>query len=1054
MQPVQTNSVFTSLPPGNYTVHVSDAAGTHSTQTVTVAGNYINVDFSPTASLPYCPEDNNGSLTGIITPNTGLAPFTWQLTSLAPLITPPQSSPHFSGLVAGNYSMRVTDACNTLRTVSVTLQDPETEMQFSSGLFARKTGCDTMRISYRLHVGELRMPMVYQYVTSIGTFTYYSATYIDSTMLHSHGVIDVEQVIPGLTYGSQIQATVTNACGNHASSQVLNTYPFAFYPRYQFNGCGSLAIAVFENPPLNFVEYHTFLKGPVSYTFSNVATGIMVSSGTVPNNANAVGVGIPIPVPPGGTYHLSITDGCGQNFQNDYTIPSQAPPQIHSETPIYYACIDSVVGTYRVQTSGFGTNARLILLSGPATLGSTKPEYAYSDTYSYPDTIPGNDYFFFSNLAVGTYVYKVQDDCGHEITDQFTILPQDVTNLSRFANYRKGCPGQNRIYYGMTAGGEVRIRDIANDTVISTRAFVDYGGVFNHDSLLNVPAGQYEISYYYQHSVMSPINDTPIPCWFIQDTLTIAPYVFPDIGTNNSIICNNSLHLELVPDSAQGIGPYSYEVIGGPQLFPVQPENTFLVNAPGIYTVRIYDHCGNATSRQVTVDTLTFAAAEATVNCNNARIVFPHSLFETYTWTTPDNQVFVSDSLILSPVTASDTGLYRLQKITDINGCTDTFYTAYHVTLYAFESLTVLICPGDSVLVAGVYEGPGIYYDTLLTTAGCDSIVQTQVLTATVSDTTALTICFGDSLQIGGSYRHTPGIYLDSVLNATGCYDYLFTALSIGGIPSLVSATICSGDSVLLGNNYYHSSGSFTDTLTGSAGCDSLVALHLTVLPAKQHVINQVMCSGETFLYNGTSYTESGNYTHVYPTMTCDSTVTIHLLVHPSPVVNAFVNNGLNVQYGDFIQLYAESGTTPLIYSWTSEAVLSNNSIKNPTTITHGSHWYVVTVRDGNGCTDIDSLYIGLSEISTLYVPNSFTPDGTNGANDIFRIGYSNIASFHILIFDRWGEVIYESRDLDFGWDGTYKGTVVQDGIYVYKIKALGKDGVKYDVTGHISVLK
>jgi len=1054
VQPVQTNPVFTSLPPGNYSVAISDAAGNHATQSIAITGNYTNVDFSPVATLPYCPEDNNGSLTGMLIPNTGLAPFTWQLTSSAPLITPPQSSPLFSGLVAGDYSMRVTDACNNLRTISITLQDPDTDMHFNSGLFARKTGCDTMRISYRLYVGELRMPMVYQYATSIGTFTYYNATYIDSTMLHSHGVIDVEQVIPGLTYGAQIQATVTNACGNHISSQVLNTYPFAFYPRYQFNGCGSLAIAMFENPPLNFVEYHTFLQSPVTYTFSNVATGVMVSSGTVPNNANAVGVGIPVTIAPGGTYHLSITDGCGQNFQNDYTVPSQAPPQIHSETPIYFACIDSVVGTYRIQTSGFGTNARLILLSGPATLGSTKPEYAYSDTYSYPDTIPGNDYFFFSNLAIGTYTYKIIDDCGHEISDQFTIEPQDVTNLSRFANYRKGCPGQNKIYYGMTAGGEVRIRDIANDTVIRTRTFVDYGGIFNYDSLLNVPAGQYEISYYYQHAVMYQINDTPIPCWFIQDTLTIAPYVFPDISTNNSIICNNGLHLELVPDSTQGVGPYQYEVIGGPQLFPVQPESTFLVNAPGIYTVRIYDNCGNATSRQVTVDTLTFAPAEASINCNNAHIVFPHSLFETYSWTTPGNQVFVSDSLIVSPVTAADTGLYQVAKITNINGCADTVYTTYHLSLHAFETLTVLICPGDSVLVSGVYEGPGIYQDTLQTAAGCDSIVQTRVWIATQSDTTAITICYGDSLQIGGNYHQSAGIFIDSILNVTGCYDYIFTQLSVGGIPSAATATICSGDSILSGNIYYHNSGSYTDTLTSSSGCDSIVQLHLTVLPAKQHTINHTMCSGSVFLYDGVSYMESGNYTHVFPTATCDSTVTIHLLVYPSPVVNAVVYNGLGIQYGDFIQLQAESGSSQLIYSWTSEAILSSNSVKNPTSIARGSYWYVVTVLDGNGCTDVDSLFIGLSEISTLYVPNSFTPDGTHGANDVFRIGHSNMASFHILIFDRWGEVIYESHDLDFGWDGTYKGAVVQDGVYVYKIKGLGKDAIKYELTGHISVLK
>jgi gliding motility-associated-like protein len=1054
IQPVQTNPVFTSLPPGNYTVNVADAAGNHSAHPIAITGNYTNVDFNPLPTTPHCPEDNNGSLTANLVPNTGLAPFSWQLITAAPSISLPQATPYFGSLIAGDYSMRVTDACNNLRTISVTLADPNTNMSFYGGLFARKIGCDSMRISYRLIVNELRMPMIFQYLTSNGTFTAYTPTYIDSTMLHTLGVVDIEQIIPGLTYGDQIQAIVTNDCGNNAVSTVLNTYPFAFYPRYTFNQCGSLATPFFENPPLNFVDYHTFLMQPVSYTFSNVATGIMVSSGTVPPNANAVGIGIPVAVPPGGTYHLTITDGCGETFQHDYVIPIQAQPQIHSETPIYFACIDSVVGTYRVETSGFGANSRLILLSGPATLGSTKPEYTYSGTYSYPDTIPGIDYFFLSNLAAGTYTYKIIDDCGHELTNAFTILPQEVTSLSRFATYSKGCPGQNKLYYGMIAGGKVTIRDILNDTVIKVRAFENYGGTFNHDSLLNVPEGQYEISYQYEHTSMYEINDTPIPCVFIQDTLLIAPYQFPNVTTNNSILCNNDLHLELTPDTTRGVGPYTYEIIGGPQLFPQQPANTFLVNMPGIYTVRIYDNCGNASSRQVTVDTLTFAPSAATINCNNAHIVFTHSLYETYTWTAPDNQVFVSDSLLISPVTAADTGWYHLAKTIHINGCTDTFYTAYHLALQGFLSRTFAICPGDSAFVIDAYEGPGIYRDTLQTAAGCDSIVQTRVTLVTQIDTNFVSICSGDSLEISGIYHTTPGIFLDSLPNGSGCYDYLFTQLRISGIPTSFSTVICSGDSILLGSSYYSTSGTHIATLPSSTQCDSIVTLHLTVVPPKQNTINHAMCAGETFFYNGSSYTQSGNYTHIFPAGLCDSTVTIHLLVYPAPVVSATASNIFNVQYGDLIQLDAESGSSSLIYSWTSEASLSSNSIRNPNTTVMASGWYVVSVLDANGCRDMDSIYIALSEISTLYVPNSFTPDGSHGANDIFRIGYSNLISFHILIFDRWGEVIFESSDPDFGWDGTYKGAVVQDGVYVYKINAVGKDNWKYNLTGHITVIK
>ena len=85
----------------------------------------------------------------------------------------------------------------------------------------------------------------------------------------------------------------------------------------------------------------------------------------------------------GHTYHVSITDGCGDSFVGDYVVPTQAPPAIISKGVTQRGCIDSIVGAYNVHATGF-LNGKLIITSGPATLGSTKPEYQYSDTYSYP----------------------------------------------------------------------------------------------------------------------------------------------------------------------------------------------------------------------------------------------------------------------------------------------------------------------------------------------------------------------------------------------------------------------------------------------------------------------------------------------------------------------------------------------------------------------------------------------------------------------------------------------------------------------------------------------
>ena len=1056
IQPVQTANTFTSLPPGNYTIDVADAAGHHSAQNVTIAGTYSMIDFVPVKVAPYCPGDNTGSLVGNLIPNTGLAPITWQLIPASGPAVPAQSSSSFQNLAAGNYNIQATDACNNLRTIAVTIQDAQTGMIPGSDLSAEKIGCDTMRISFYLMMDELRYPLTYQYVTSNGNFSLNTETTIDSSHLDTHGYIQITQDIPGLTYGDYVQVTVTNSCGDQAISQLQTTYPFIFYPKYSFNQCGNSVNAIFENNP-GISPYHTFLNQPITYTLTDLATGLVTASGTASSAVPMAGVAMPNSLVPGETYHLLLTDDCGETFEQDYLIPGEAPPVIIDGQVIYDACIDSVVGTYRIHTSGFSTNSRLVLLSGPATLGSTNPEFAYSDTYSYPDTIPGTDYFFLSNLAIGTYTYKVIDDCGNELPGTFIIHPQDVTSLGYAHSYQRGCPGENKIYFTMNGGGHVIIRDIINDTILDEVPFSFYGA-FHNDSLLNLPDGPYEITFEFEGTTQYEINDTPIPCALIIDTIYIEPYEFPDVLTNNTILCSNSLYLELIPDTTKGVAPYQYEIIAGPQLFPLQSSNAFLVSTPGIYTVRIFDACGNASSKQVTVDSITFIEPQAITDCNNLAIVFPPSDYTTYEWTTPGNQVLVSDGLVFNPVTPADTGIYHIIASVNINGCLNTFQMDYHVTLNGIVNTDYFVCQGDSVLISGVYYEPGVYNEILQTANGCDSILQISVFEVVPQfDTNQVILCYGDSLEITPNvYVSNPGLYIDSLQNAGGCYDFRLTDVRLNGMPLVIDSTICSGDSVLLGIHYYQTTGTYVDTLVAPSGCDSIVTLHLTVLPAKFSTITHSMCPGETFIHNNIPYTQSGTYTQTFPTSICDSIVTIQITIFPPLSVHATAANALDAQYGDMVHLNAQTtgGTAPFIYFWSSEGSLNDHSIKNPFTTVTGSNWFAVTVMDANGCIALDSIYIGLSETSTLYVPNSFTPGTGDGFNDIFHVKYTNISEFHILIFDRWGEVIYESKDVDFGWDARYKGMVVQDGIYVYKITALGNDLVNYDLTGHITVLK
>ncbi len=92
---------------------------------------------------------------------------------------------------------------------------------------------------------------------------------------------------------------------------------------------------------------------------------------------------------------------------------------------------------------------------------------------------------------------------------------------------------------------------------------------------------------------------------------------------------------------------------------------------------------------------------------------------------------------------------------------------------------------------------------------------------------------------------------------------------------------------------------------------------------------------------------------------------------------------------------------------------------------------------------------------SKLEVPNAFSPNG-DGQNDIFKVkeGYQSIISFKGYIYNRWGKCLFEWSDIDSGWDGTYRGTNVKEGVYFCLIKAKGADGINYEIKRDVNLLR
>lgn len=92
---------------------------------------------------------------------------------------------------------------------------------------------------------------------------------------------------------------------------------------------------------------------------------------------------------------------------------------------------------------------------------------------------------------------------------------------------------------------------------------------------------------------------------------------------------------------------------------------------------------------------------------------------------------------------------------------------------------------------------------------------------------------------------------------------------------------------------------------------------------------------------------------------------------------------------------------------------------------------------------------------SELKIPNAFSPNG-DGINDLFKVTYKSLVSFNAVVFNRWGQKLYQwgFAEIDQGWDGTSNGHQVPAGVYFVVIEARGSDGVVYKHKGDINILR
>ena len=151
-------------------------------------------------------------------------------------------------------------------------------------------------------------------------------------------------------------------------------------------------------------------------------------------------------------------------------------------------------------------------------------------------------------------------------------------------------------------------------------------------------------------------------------------------------------------------------------------------------------------------------------------------------------------------------------------------------------------------------------------------------------------------------------------------------------------------------------------------------------------------------------------------------------------------------------RVYHDNDTVPYIIRYDENLDLEFNQ--------SGMHRIIIRVRfskDGDVIEDNNEespFMITIAE-SNLQMPNAFSPNG-DGINDIYKVkdGYQSLTEFHAYIFNRWGQKLFEWSNPDDGWDGTYNGKPVKDGVYFCLVKAKGADGKTYNIKRDVNLLR
>ncbi len=513
----------------------------------------------------------------------------------------------------------------------------------------------------------------------------------------------------------------------------------------------------------------------------------------------------------------------------------------------------------------------------------------------------------------------------------------------------------------------------------------------------------------------------------------------------------------------------------------------------GTYTVSQIAHNGPNSDTLVQPNYITvFPSAVAAFTANtdticlgqNATFTNGSTNASTYSWTFGDG----SSSANQDPVHSyTATGSYTVTLIAhNANGCDDTISSAVTVlssTVTASFTQSPGSCAPVTINFTNASSGATTYTwtfgngssstsqspSTTYTTAGTYSVMlisstnsscgvgtDTAYSIVTLGQSPALNVATQGSVSCNGGANGTASV---TATGGSSPYSYLWA-------PSAATTATATG----------LSAGNYSCVVTDASGCSATQTVSISQPTAITTSITNTSasCNTNDGTATATAAGGSGNFTYLWNpsvastagatglsggnyscTVTdangCTQISSTTIAVANGPTIT--VSGSAIIQPGSSTTLNATGGIS---YSWSPATGLNNSSIANPTASPSVTTTYCVFVFDAGGCYDSSCVVVTIDvPCGEFYLPNAFSPN-EDGENDFFK-AYVNpacVTDFKLIIYNRWGEKVFETNEVNESWNGYFRGTASNSAVYAWYCRATLTNGLDIDRKGNVSLVR